>query len=74
MPKAPTAKLMEAADSVSETTQRSIKQAQEKLEPALAKAKDSMDTIKDSVSKYVKADKGVKTDKADQNPSEKGDA
>lgn len=74
MPKAPTAKLMEAADSVSETTQRSIKQAQEKLEPALAKAKDSMDTIKDSVSKYVKADKGVKTDKADQNPSEKGDS
>lgn len=51
MPKAPTARIMEAADTVSESTQRSFKQVQEKIDPIWNKARD---TLTETVPKYVK--------------------
>ena len=45
MPKAPTVRIMEAADTVSESTQRSLKQAQKKIDPVINKAQEKIDPV-----------------------------
>lgn len=73
MPKAPTVRIMEAADTVSESTQRSLKQAQKKIDPVINKAQEKIDpmltkakdAINDSVGKYVRISKDEAEPKED---------